>query len=511
MAPLPARALNRMLRRHVGRVRKCVLDPLQPLSEEAPYLPEEPERARLPQRQLRLVLERPGERGADVVELRLDAIEPDRHVFAREGPLRHGLGELGQPFGMPASQLAGPGLLQLLDGEVANRLEHHEAALPSPEQVVVDQGAEALECHVADALGSLQRAAADEDAQPHERLALLRAEQVEAPVDRGGKRLLARGRVARAARQHVRLAFEPLQDLARREQLRARRGQLDCERQSVELPADASNLGCAGRVELELRVDRLRAGREEAHYIGLDERLERKVGAGDLERRNRVLALGGQPQRRAARGQDPDARGRGEQVADEGCSGEDLLEVVQHEQHPPLAQMLDHALGQVPLALAHVERLGDRRHEQLRARDRREADEQRAVAELGLELVRDRQPDSRLARASRAGEGDEPRALVAEQRADRRELEPAADERRGGHRQRLRRAGRRFRSGEARVLPEDRPLQLLQGRARIEAEILGEGFARVAVDLERVRLAAAAVEREHPLLRGTARDTAPRP
>ena len=361
MAPLAGQGPEPDLRRHVGRVRKCVLDPLEPLSEEAPHLPEEPEGARLPQRQLRLVLERPGERGADVVVLRLDAIEPGRHVFAREGPLRHGLGELRQPFGMPASQLVGPGLLQLLDGEVANRLEHHEAALPSPEQVVVDQGAEALECHVADALGSLQRAAADEDAQPHERLALLRAEQVEAPVDRGGERLLARGRVARAARQHVRLALEPLQDLARREQLRARRGQLDCERQSVELPADASNLGCAGRVELELRVDRLCAGREEAHCIGLDERLEGKVGAGDLERRNRVLALGGQPQRRAARGQDPHAWGRGEQVADEGCSGEDLLEVVQHEQHPPLAQMLDHALGQVPLALAHVERLGDRR------------------------------------------------------------------------------------------------------------------------------------------------------
>ena len=114
--------------------------------------------------------------------------------------------------------------------------------------------------------------------------------------------------------------------------------------------------------------------------------------------------------------------------------------------------------------------------------------------------MRDCQPDSRLARASRAGEGDEPRALVAEQRADRRELEAAADERRGGHRQRLRRAGRRFRSGEARVLPEDRPLQLLQGRARIEAEILREGLAGFAIDLERVGLAAAAVEREHPLL-----------
>ena len=90
--------------------------------------------------------------------------------------------------------------------------------------------AEALECHVADSLGRLQRAAADEDAQPHERLALGRAEQIEAPADRGGERLLACRRVARAARQEVRLTLEPLQDLSRCEQLRACGGQLDRER-----------------------------------------------------------------------------------------------------------------------------------------------------------------------------------------------------------------------------------------------------------------------------------------
>ncbi len=256
---------------------------------------------------------------------------------------------------------------------------------------------------------------------------------------------------------------------AGREELRARRGQLDGERQSVEPAADAGNLRRACCVELEFRVDRLCADREEAHHVGLDERLERKVGARDLERRNRVLALGGQPQRGAARGQDPHPWGRGEQVADEGSSGKDLLEVVQHEQHPPLAQMLDHALAQVPLALAHVERPRDRRHHQLRARDRREADEQRTVAELGLELVRDCQPDSRLARASRAGEGDQSRALFAEQRADRCELETAADERRGRDRQRLRRPGRRLRSGEAGFLRRIARSSSCRAGLRIEA------------------------------------------
>src|SRR4029079_3057048 len=109
--------------------------------------------------------------------------------------------------------------------------------------------------------------------------------------------------------------------------------------------------------------------------------------------------------------------------------------------------------------------------DQLRARKRREVDEDRAVAELGLELVRDGEPEARLARASRAGEREEPRALVAEQRADRCELEAAADERRRRYGQRQRGAARRLGSRESRILPEDRPLQLLQGRARIEAEL----------------------------------------
>ena len=162
--------------------------------------------------------------------------------------------------------------------------------------------------------------------------------------------------------------------------------------------------------------------------------------------------------------------------------------------------MLGHAVRERTRALPDVERLGDRGDEQLRVRDGREADEDRAVPKLRLERVRDREAEPRLARPARAGERDEPCALVAEKRADRGELEPAADKRRRGDRQRPRRARRRLGGGEGWVLPEDRALQLLQSRARVEAEILGENLARVAVHLERLRLAVAAVEREDPLL-----------
>jgi hypothetical protein len=98
--------------------------------------------------------------------------------------------------------------------------------------------------------------------------------------------------------------------------------------------------------------------------------------------------LGREPQRRPARGEDVHARRGGQQVADERGSRQELLEVVEDEQQPPLPELVDHAVGERQLTLVHVQRLGDRRHEQLGVRDRRKTHEQRPVPHLGLERVR---------------------------------------------------------------------------------------------------------------------------
>ena len=55
------------------------------------------------------------------------------------------------------------------------------------------------------------------------------------------------------------------------------------------------------------------------------------------------------------------------------------------------------------------------------------------------------------------------------------------------------------RGGDRRILVEDRPLELLQIRARLEAELSVELAARLAVCLERLGLAARPVEGEHQL------------
>jgi hypothetical protein len=196
---------------------------------------------------------------------------------------------------VPPSHLGGTCFLEPLDGEVADGLQHREARVAPSQEVVVDEGAEGLDVDVAHQLRRLERAAPHKDAEPREGESLARRQQVVAPVDRGRERALASRGIARPAREPVRLALEPLEDLGRREQFRPCRRELDGERQPVEPRADLGDLRRARRVELEARVDGTGARGEEPQRVGLDERLERPAGVGRVERRHRILALRSEP------------------------------------------------------------------------------------------------------------------------------------------------------------------------------------------------------------------------
>ena len=96
--------------------------------------------------------------------------------------------------------------------------------------------------------------------------------------------------------------------------------------------------------------------------------------------------------------------------------------------------------------------------------------------------------------------------------ADRHELARATDRpiRRRGQRADAwepRRRGRRVDRG---VVGEDRVVEVVELGARFDPELLDEDLAGVAVGLQRVGLAAAAVEREHQLRRAGARATGAR-
>ena len=61
------------------------------------------------------------------------------------------------------------------------------------------------------------------------------------------------------------------------------------------------------------------------------------------------------------------------------------------------------------------------------------------------------------------------------------------------------RAGRGFLPAQLRVLTEDRPFELLQRWAGLDAELLDEHLSAVPVCLQRLGLPAGSIEREHQL------------
>ncbi len=150
--------------------------------------------------------------------------------------------------------------LEQLGGVLADRLEHREARLARrpaqrTDEALVDERRERLE-HVepvlaADRLGRLERPAAREDGEPGEERALVLAQQAVAPLERRAQRPLPAREVLRAADEKVERPVETPAHRLRRQELRARRGQLDRERQPVEPRAHLGDRGGVLVVELE--------------------------------------------------------------------------------------------------------------------------------------------------------------------------------------------------------------------------------------------------------------------
>ena len=147
--------------------------------------------------------------------------------------------------------------------------------------------------------------AADEHTEAHEQRLLRRGEQFVAAVDRVAQRLMARGQVARAAGQQLQMLAETVEHRLRRQHVRSRRGELDRQRQAVEADADLGDRCRVGVGQLELGIDSLRAVDEQRDRRAAGERSRRRRGIGQLQRRDRILALAGDVQRLPARDEHP--------------------------------------------------------------------------------------------------------------------------------------------------------------------------------------------------------------
>jgi len=167
-------------------------------------------------------------------------------------------------------------------------------------------------------LRGLEDEAVREGRQAAQRAALPLAEQVPRPVDHGEQGLVAGVGAPVAAAQQGEPVVEPAGDLRRRHHPHLGGGELDREGQAVQAAHDGAHVVL---VEAHPGPGRGRAVAEQ------------RDGVGHAELGQRVDALGGDRQRRAARGEHPQVPGGRDQVGDQVRDRlHQVLAVVEDEQ-----------------------------------------------------------------------------------------------------------------------------------------------------------------------------------
>ena len=262
------------------------------------------------------------ERGADVRELGLDAVEPGCAALPESRIVV--LGERDAPRELASPHLV-PGVVavQLRRGVRTDRLQHRKARLGSPghrraDKAGVEQRLERrgdVRPRRCDRLERLEGRATGEHGEHRQHVSRIGIEQPHAPVDGRAERALPLGQVGGRPRQERERLTEPLGRSLDSQDPHARGGELDRERQSVERPGDPGDaLGVRLR-DLEVRDDLAGALDVEAHRRGGRDRRSLRGGRiGDVERWNAVLVLDGETERDAARGQDLQRRRRVERA-----------------------------------------------------------------------------------------------------------------------------------------------------------------------------------------------------
>ncbi len=175
-----------------------------------------------PEREHRLTLiQSPANRGPEVLAIRIQATEPRWRVLACELRMlgeRHEVVEVGASDGVPFAAA-----LELLQAELADRLEHAEAtARPPPEEAPLDESLDQVEGRVANRLGRLEVKTLGKDRQVGEKALLVWIEEVVAPLDRRPQRALPFRGVPWAPGQERQPLLEPSQQLLRGENPDAR-------------------------------------------------------------------------------------------------------------------------------------------------------------------------------------------------------------------------------------------------------------------------------------------------
>ena len=220
----------------------------------------------------------------------------------------------------------------------------------------------------------------------------------------------------------------------------------------------------------------------------------RRLRGRQRERLDRESHLARDMEHLAARREHPDVGAPGEhRRCNPRSLPDDRFAGIEEEDGGALPKAGDRARERV--GAAGVDGGGDEAHDVVRAARSREVDAPRAG--FGFERAGDLHRKSALPDAWRPGQGHE--AVLAQQLHHLGELLLAAKERRRGSRQVATTPRRHGDGSDRRVLREDRILESPQVGTGLERKFLREHAPRLAERLERVGLAAAAVQREHQL------------
>ena len=221
-----------------------------------------------------------------------------------------------------------------------------------------------------------------------------RSGRVRAPPVSSVRRRWSRGRICSGVRTLVRVAASSMASgsPSSRAQISATAGAFS----GGQLEAGPHRLG-----PLDEQPDRL--GPAE----GLEVRGPGRVGQG--QRRHHQLLLAPERERDPGGGQHREPGGGGEQLLDHRAGLRHLLEVVRHEQEPPVAEVVaqrlqDGAAGR----LGDPQGPGQDGGDQVRVGHRGQVGEEGAVAVAGQQLGRDLEGQAGLAGAAGAGEGEQP-------------------------------------------------------------------------------------------------------
>ena len=290
-----------------------------------------------------VVIARPAERGADVVQLGVEAGGRLRAVAASErrgggldegaevlrvaGAETSGVVELGQPLPRVLAQRVEESVAGTGGGVVGDdhRLRHQAGEMA--EHVVRFDA-----CSAGDRVGRVEGESAGEHRQAAEHQPLHRVQQVIRPVDRGAQRLMTLQHGASAAGEEPEPFVEAGEHLRRRHHLEARGRELDGQRDAVEPSAQLGDHGSGVAREDELALGGAAPFDEQPDRVVLEQRVDAVIvccGRG-RERSHRVGDLAVDLERLAARGQDLDPGARLDEDVDHHRGRvDDLLTVVE--------------------------------------------------------------------------------------------------------------------------------------------------------------------------------------